>query len=135
MRQRVSVYPHYQRTELPKLLQDHEILLFPTLFEGSPVALLEGMALGLAPIASDVPGPRDVIQDGVNGLLVPARSPEALADALEMVASDDATRRQLRGAAHATAQRYDWNTIARETVEMYGCAMRARGGQAGRSGK
>jgi glycosyltransferase involved in cell wall biosynthesis len=129
LRQRVSVHPHYRRAELAKLLPGHEVLLFPTLFEGSPVALLEGMALGMAPLASDVPGPRDVIRDGVNGLLVPARDPEAIADTLKRLADDDPMRQRLRRAAHATAQRYDWREIARATVELYHGAMRSKNGR------
>jgi glycosyltransferase involved in cell wall biosynthesis len=135
LRQRVTVYPRYRRTDLPKLVQGHEILLFPTLFEGSPVALLEGMALGLAPIASNVPGPQDVIQDGVNGILVPARSPEAITDALERLARDDPVRQQLRRAAHESAQQYDWRHIASDTVELYLGAMRSRNGQVSRFGQ
>jgi glycosyltransferase involved in cell wall biosynthesis len=130
LRQRVTVYPRHRRSELPKLLSGHEILLLPTLSEGFPVALLEGMALGLAPVASDIPGPREIIRDGVNGVLVPARSPQGIADALKRLASDEPMLRRLRSAAHATAQRYDWREIARETVELYLCAMRSRNGQA-----
>jgi glycosyltransferase involved in cell wall biosynthesis len=60
-------------------------LVLPSYREGMPRSVLEAMALGRAVIASDVPGCRHAVTNGVNGLLVPARDPKALADAMEIL--------------------------------------------------
>ena len=66
--------------ELPKGM----VYAFSSDWEGLPNALLEAMALGMPVVATDCPcgGPAEVIQDGVNGLLVPIKNPQALADGI-----------------------------------------------------
>lgn len=71
------------------------IAVLPSYREGLPKALLEAGACGRPAIATDVPGCRELIEDGANGLLVPAQSAEPLADALQRLASDPVLRRRL----------------------------------------
>lgn len=59
------------------------VLVLPSWREGTPTSVMEAMSTGRAAIVSDVPGCREVVHDGVNGLLVPARDPLALAGAME----------------------------------------------------
>lgn len=59
------------------------VIVLPSWREGLPCSLMEGMSTGRAVIATDVPGCRDVVSDGVNGLLVPVRDAAALAQAME----------------------------------------------------
>lgn len=69
--------------DVPQRLLEHQICVLSTHYEGMPLALLEGMAAGCAVVASAVPGVREVLSDGDDGLLVPESDPEALADALQ----------------------------------------------------
>ncbi len=85
--------------DVPALLAELDIFAFPTRMEGCGVALLEAMASGLACVATNVPGPRDVIEPGKSGLLVPSRDAEALARALRLLAEDKDLRRTLAVAA------------------------------------
>lgn len=80
--------------DVPQRLMAHQICVLSTHYEGMPLALLEGMAAGCAVVGSDVPGVREVLRDGEDGLLVPEADPVALADALERLLrdSDDAAR-------------------------------------------
>jgi glycosyltransferase involved in cell wall biosynthesis len=73
--------------------------------EGLPLALLEAMAMGLAVVSFDESaGPRDLIDDGVDGLLVPARDEPALARAIcALIESPDLRRRLGDGARHKAA--------------------------------
>lgn len=80
--------------DVPQRLMTHQICVLSTHYEGMPLALLEGMAAGCAVVGSAVPGVREVLRNGEDGLLVPESDPVALADALERLLrdSDDAAR-------------------------------------------
>lgn len=69
--------------DVPGLLMAHQVCVLSTHYEGMPLSLIEGMAAGCAVVGSSVPGVKEVIRHEHNGLLVPAREPAALADALQ----------------------------------------------------
>lgn len=119
VRPQLTVRSSYDNRDLPALLGDQQIHLFPTLLEGGPLALLESMACGLAPVVSRIPGPTEVVSDGVNGLLVPPGDSAAIVHALEALAADPSRLLTLRNAAHATAQSYGWDEIASEQLTVY----------------
>lgn len=76
-------------------------------FEGLPMVMIEAMTHALAIVAFDCPtGPRDVLTDGVDGVLVPPRDVDALAAALKSVVRDRRRRLELGAAAAATARGY-----------------------------
>lgn len=89
--------------DVPGLLMRHRIGVLSTHYEGMPLALIEAMAAGCAVVGSAVPGVREVIRDGIDGLLVPPTDPAALADALERLLRDDALASRLGDAARAQA--------------------------------
>jgi len=82
----------------PYIAAAHCIVL-PSYREGLPRSLLEGAAMARPLIASDVPGCRDVIEDGVNGLLCEVRSAESLAAAMERMLTMSPAERSAMGAA------------------------------------
>lgn len=90
---------------VPELLMTHRIAVLSTRYEGMPLALIEGMAAGCAVVGSAVPGVREVLKDGVDGLLVPGADPQALADALERLLRDDTLATRLGHAARERALR------------------------------
>lgn len=71
------------REDVEHILGMATISCLPSYREGLPKSLLESLAMGLPCIATDVPGCREAVVDGVNGYLVPARDPVALAQAIE----------------------------------------------------
>lgn len=73
--------------DIPALLREFDVFCLPSHQEGSPVALLEAMACGRACVASDVPGIRDIVENGRSGLLVPPRDPVAFAAAFDAMAN------------------------------------------------
>ncbi|MFC4637088.1 glycosyltransferase family 4 protein [Deinococcus hohokamensis] len=85
-------------------LDKTDILALPSHFEGQPLALLEGMARGLALLSTRVGGIPDLIEDGVSGRLVPPGDPAALGRALDELLNDGGTRQRYGAAAYARAQ-------------------------------
>lgn len=70
-----------QALAVHKVLQALDCFILPSLWEGMPLALLEAMASGIPVVATDVAGTREVIKHTENGLLIPSKDPDAIADA------------------------------------------------------
>jgi glycosyltransferase involved in cell wall biosynthesis len=71
--------------DMPNLLKDVDVFCYPSYYgEGVPKVLLEACAAGLPIITTDHPGCRDVVSNGVNGVLIPPHSPQVIVDAVQM---------------------------------------------------
>ncbi len=106
-----------------------DLFLLPSLFEGTPLTLMQAMMSGLPIVTTATCGMQDVITDGANGLLVPIRSPQAIGSALERLMADAALRERLGRAARGEAlDRYTWNRVALPVRQVYEelCAHRVR---------
>ncbi|WP_019561303.1 MULTISPECIES: glycosyltransferase [Caldimonas] len=90
-------------SDLPGLLMSQRICVLSTHYEGMPLSLVEGMAAGCAVVGTAVPGVRELIDHGHNGLLVPHEDPVALADALCELLSDAAKASRLARQGRQTA--------------------------------
>ncbi len=90
---------------VPELLKDCHVVCLPTFYrEGVPKTLLEASAAGRAMIASDIAGCREVVTDGVTGVLVPPREVDALAEAMLRLGEDAALRARCGRAARDKAE-------------------------------
>jgi len=90
------------------------------LFEGTPLTLIEAMMSGMPIVTTATCGMKDVIQDGINGLLVPIRSPEAMVDAVERLIASPVIRACLGRAAQADAvEKYTWQRSAEPVEAVY----------------
>ena len=97
------------RPDPERFLADAAVFVLPSRFEGMPNALLEAMAAGLAVIVTDAsPGPLEVVEPGVSGLVVPSDDPDALAAAMASLASDPERCRRMGAAARARIASLDW---------------------------
>jgi glycosyltransferase involved in cell wall biosynthesis len=88
---------------VPELLMTHQVAVLSTHYEGMPLALIEGMAAGCAVVGSAVPGVREVIEDGVDGRLVPEADAQALADALEALLRNPEASARMAATARGVA--------------------------------
>jgi glycosyltransferase involved in cell wall biosynthesis len=95
------------RTDVPDLLGALDVFCISSLYEGTPLALFEAMAAGKAIVSTSVDGCREVLEDGVTGLLVSPADAPALGAALDRVLGDPALREALGRHAHAASRRYD----------------------------
>jgi glycosyltransferase involved in cell wall biosynthesis len=107
-------------------MQDADLLVVPSVpttsgrREGLPVVIMEAMAAGLPVVASELSGIPEVVEDEVTGLLVPPRDVEALARAIERIATDAALRERLAGAARRlVAERYDLDVVSARLIAMF----------------
>src|SRR6185312_3813810 len=91
------------REDVPELLAACDVFALSSIAEGMPVTLLEAMAANLPVVSTKVGGIASVVESGVTGTLVPARDPQALANAMAAYVADRDLRRQHGSAGHARA--------------------------------
>ncbi len=97
-----------------------EVVCAPSLHgESFGMVLTEACASATPVVASDIPGYRDVLRDGRDGLLVPAGDALALAEALRRLALDEPLRAQMAVAARERAERFAWPHVAAEVLDCY----------------
>jgi glycosyltransferase involved in cell wall biosynthesis len=90
-----------RRDDVASLLKAADLFVFPSYTEGLPNAVLEAMAAGLPVVTTDVPGCRDLIVHERNGLLVPARDSDALAQSMMRLMVDRPLAKRLASQARA----------------------------------
>ncbi len=100
----ICIVPNMAHKELPAYYRLADVLVIPSLHDGMPNSLLEGMACGRVTVASNVGGMPDVLRHGENGVLVSPGDVNALADALLELLIDSSRREQLGRAARATVE-------------------------------
>ena len=101
-------------------LQRADVLVAPSLHgESFGMVLTEAFAAGTPVIASDIAGYRDVVRDGVDGVLVPPADPQALAEALRDLWEEPARRVQMARAAATDVTRFAWPRVADEVMQAY----------------
>lgn len=106
-------------SRLSEVLAEAAVFALSSRYEGLPMVLLEAMDKHMAVVAYDCPtGPRELLDDGVDGLLVPSQDVEALAAALRRVMGDLSLRDRLGAAAGATARRYDLTDIGARWTQL-----------------
>jgi glycosyltransferase involved in cell wall biosynthesis len=117
---RVEFLGHVDRDRLVSLYQQATVHVVPSHYEGLPTVLLEAMACGRPVVATAVSGSLDVLVDDANGVLVPPRSPEAMAIALnELLDDPDRQERLGRAARETVLAEYTWKAIADEYERLY----------------
>jgi glycogen synthase len=104
---------------LPAVLAHADVLVLPSIYEELGTVLLEAMQAALPIVASRTGGIPDVIEDGVNGMLVPPDEPEALAHAINRLLADRNLARRLSEGARERGKDYDWEVLAERVLRVY----------------
>jgi glycosyltransferase involved in cell wall biosynthesis len=105
------------RSDVADLLGCADVFALPSLYEGSPLAVLEAMAARRALVSSAIGGTSEVVVDGESGLLVPPSDAPALAAALRRLLGDPGLRERLGAAARERVERSFTPQVARQQVE------------------
>ena len=97
-----------------------KIFVLPSRLEGMPNALLEAMSFGLPCVATDVSGSVDLVQNGINGLLVERKTPKSLAQAIDYLIQNPQDAMNMgKKARELIETRYDIRIIGKQYVELY----------------
>ena len=116
------------RDDMPECYSAMDMFVTASHREGFPRAAMEASASGLPVIATDIRGCRQVVEHDVTGLLVPVRSPSALAAAISALATDPALRARMGAAAAAKAAAdFDQQHVIDVTLQTYARLLAARG--------
>ena len=100
--------PTLSHAQVLEEMRRHDVLVFPSLFEGFGLVLLEAMSQGLPVIATPHTAAPDLIEEGREGFVVPIRSAEKIAEKLDLLASDPVLLCEMQQAAHEGALRFSW---------------------------
>ncbi len=108
------------REDMPQVLSAAHVVVLPSYREGLPKILLEAAACARPIVATDVPGCREVVRDGENGLLVPVRNPQQLAMAIATLVEDAAMRARMGACGRErVVKEFSSERIVRETLAVY----------------
>jgi glycosyltransferase involved in cell wall biosynthesis len=106
--------------DIPELMSGHDVFLFPTKYEGYPIALIEAMAAGCVPVASRLPGVTDwVIQHGANGLLFPIGDVRRAVQHIRALLSGRSRLSKLRQQAQLTVNKYSLDWMAEQYYQLF----------------
>jgi glycosyltransferase involved in cell wall biosynthesis len=109
-----DVYPY---------LNESDIFVLPSLWEGMPITLIEAMATGLPIVATSIGGVPDMIDNNVTGLLVNTNKEDISAAILKLV-EDDKLRQELGKAAMIASERFSVNEMKNQYITLYGDTIR-----------
>jgi glycosyltransferase involved in cell wall biosynthesis len=113
------IFPGFQKN-VEDWFPAFDVFALPSLAEGTPLALLEAMAMGVPVIASRVGGIPKVVMDGVNGLLVPPGNPQEICEKVKILNSNPALALRLRSAGtDAIKAKYSLDSWCRSIEECY----------------
>jgi len=107
------------RDDIPAILSIIDIFVIPSITEGSPLALLEAMAMGKPIVATNVGGIVEILRDGETGLLVPSKDPEAIAEKIVHLLRNEAESRKLGLRAREEVEKYDIQSHVQKVAGHY----------------
>jgi glycosyltransferase involved in cell wall biosynthesis len=132
MEQRFHLHPEFSSPA--SVLDELDVFMSTSRFEGGPYAPLEAMRAGVPVVLSDVVGNRDVVEDGVSGLIVAVDSPAGFAAAVDRLLQDGArAATMVEAARRRLEERFDVREMGRATAALYASVLATPGGSSARS--
>lgn len=106
-----NVLEHYQRAD---------IFVLPSLNEGMSNVMLEALATGLPVVATDTGGTKELLTDGLNGLVVRMRDADDLAEKIEKLILNPELKNSMSQESRKLAEKLSWDIVARQYIDLYG---------------
>lgn len=111
---------YVKKDRLIEFYQRTTACVLPSYYEGLPTVMLEAMACGVPVVATRIGGHLDVISDGLNGFLVPVKSPEQMAERILLLLRDRAMGQKIGAAARETiVKQYTWDAVSDKLMHCY----------------
>ena len=107
------------RSDIEQILPCFDIFALASLWEGMPISILESMASRIPVVATDVAGTRDLINPGINGLLVPPADPISLSQAILSLINNPVLKQSLALTALETVQQFSMGRVADRYSDLY----------------
>ena len=108
------------RNDMPYVLASSDIVVLPSYHEGIGTILLEAASVGLPLVATDIPGCRLIVRDGINGILVKPGNVQQLSDALRRLIRDQSLRREFGLESRRIIEaEFSWEMILKGYEEAY----------------
>jgi len=121
----IEFHGQVSQRDMPAMLRSADVVVATPWYEPFGIVPLEAMACGVPVVVSAVGGLIDSVVDGVTGVHVPPRDPDAIAAALRPLLDDEERMRELgRNGRTRMTRRYSWNRVASDTARAYRAAMR-----------
>jgi starch synthase len=108
--------PSLSHNEVLQEMRAHDVVIFPSLFEGFGLVITEAMSQGTPVITTPNTAGPDIIQNGVDGWIVPIRSAEAIAEKLDVLVREPYRAYEMKLAARAKARTRGWENYRRQLV-------------------
>ncbi|WP_417558575.1 glycosyltransferase family 4 protein [Mesoflavibacter zeaxanthinifaciens] len=107
-----------EKKEWIALSKDFDIFINTTNFDNMPLSVMEAMALGMPVVSTNVGGLPFLIENNVNGLLVPPNNPEAFVNVIEAICSNDVKARELAKNARLRTEEFDWEKVKQRWIKL-----------------
>jgi glycosyltransferase involved in cell wall biosynthesis len=106
--------------DMPNLLNKIDIAVLPSAREGLPKSLIEALACGIPIITTDVPGCREVVENGFDGILIQYGRPLELKQAIEfLISNPEKYNRFSKNARISALSKFDSKIVNKHTLEIY----------------
>jgi glycogen(starch) synthase len=120
----VVTLPGFLNEQLPAVMAASDCFAVPSIYEPFGMVALEGAAAGAPLAVASTGGLAEIVQPGVTGMTFPAKNPDALAHAIDILLTNNELARSMAERAQVAVQKgYNWSTIAQRTAGVYGAAM------------
>lgn len=116
-----------RRNDMPDVMAQSHIVCLPSYREGVPKVLIEAASCGRPIVTTDAPGCREIVHHGENGLLVPVRDADALADAIRTLLDDPELRSRMGNAGRELVEReFTIEAVVSATLDIYDSLLEER---------
>ena len=123
VRSSVRVIDRAPEDAVRRAYREHDVLLWPSTYEGFGLVLIEAMSQRMAVVATPAGCAASLVRDDANGILIPPRDPSALASAADRLMADAPARRRLGAAAREAVAALSWRACAERTLQSYRAAI------------